>query len=79
MRIDNIIKFDNFEKIGQKLNSTYCQNQINEKTDDDFFGIVLYKKNLYTSAKSYIELVKIMYDIINKIRHDISENRNSDK
>jgi len=80
MEIDKIIKFDEFEKIGHNLNSKYQNqiNQINENKEDDFFGIIIYEKNLYTSAESLIELVKIMDDIINKIKHDIFENRNSE-
>jgi len=73
MEIDNIINFKEIEKIGHNLNLKY---QNNENKEDDFFGIILYKRNLYTSVKSHIELVKIMNDIINKIKQDIYENRN---
>lgn len=77
MRTEQIIKFNEFEKIGRELKSSYCQNQSNEKTDDNFFGIILYENNIYTSVKNCKELLDVMKSIINTIKHDIFENRNS--
>jgi len=79
MRIDNIIKFNDFEKLGQKLKSDYCQNQSNKENKDDFFGFILYEKNIYTSAKNCRELVDIMKCLIDTLKHCLFENSNSEK
>ena len=74
MTIDKIIQFNEFEKLGHKLKSSYCQNQSNKENKDDFFGFILYENNIYTSAKNCNELLDIMKYLIETLKRCLYEN-----